>query len=155
MQLTSKYNCNVVLIKGKRTGNQKLSLNPNGISTCHCDILENDELEELSQHIHETLGGIDIVIDNGVIEQQSIKNEDCRTFVDSTGEKLRSTINVSWHLKILSKCFSNNNWIFRCFSYSCISYQKWKILRVAILWPFNQSNRIRGPFCHRIERLNS
>lgn len=82
-------------MKGKRTGNHKLSLNPNGISTCHCDILENDELEELSQHVYETLGGIDIVIDNGINEQQPIANEDCRTFIDSTSEKLRSTINVS------------------------------------------------------------
>lgn len=79
---------------GKRNGNQMLSLNPNGISTCHCDILQNDELEQLSQHVRETFGGIDIVIDNGIIEQQPIANEDCRSFIDSTGERLRSTINV-------------------------------------------------------------
>lgn len=80
---------------GKRNGNQKISLNPNGISTCFCDILENDELEVLSQHVHEKFGGIDIVIDNGIIEQQTILNEDCRSFIDSTSERLRSTINVS------------------------------------------------------------
>lgn len=85
-------------MKGKRNGNHKLSVNPNGIATCHCDILENNELEKLSQHIHQTFGGIDIVIDNGIIEQQSITNEDCRSFINSTGERLRSTINVSSNL---------------------------------------------------------
>lgn len=87
-------------MKQKHNGNQKLSLNTNGISTCHCDLLENDELEELSQYVHETFGGIDIVIDNGIIEHQLIANEDCRSFIDSTGERLRSTINVSSPIKV-------------------------------------------------------
>lgn len=109
-------------MKGKHNGNQKFSLNPNGISVCHCDILEYTELEELSQYVYETFGGIDIVIDNGIVERQPIANGDCRSFIDSTGGRLRSTINVSsdFDEHVTSKTIE----MFICFSYSCNSYRK-------------------------------
>lgn len=100
-QLSSKHNCHVILVKGREAQNDVvqtdfISSKSAGISVLHCDILNNDDLEKLSQTLQSTFDGIDIVIDNatkGVFS--TAKSDDCRAFVDVTSEKLRTTINVS------------------------------------------------------------
>lgn len=105
-QLSEKHNCHVVLVKGKKIGNgvAKSTTEPHidvipsklaGISVLHCDILNNDDLEKLNQTIQNSFNGIDIVIDNatkGIFN--AINSDDCRAFIDVTGGKLRTTINV-------------------------------------------------------------
>lgn len=88
-------------MKGKTTNgikNKSELISPNsvGISVLHCDILDNEDLERLSQTVQDTFNGIDIVIDNatkGIFN--AVNKDDCRTFIDGTSEKLRTTINVS------------------------------------------------------------
>lgn len=66
-----------------------------GISTFHCDILTNDDVEKLGQTVQDSFNGIDIVIDNGTKSIFStISSDDCREFIDVTSGKLRTTINV-------------------------------------------------------------
>lgn len=102
MHLSSKHNCHVILVKqrnanGVITKTNLRSSNAPGISVHHCDILDNDDLENLSQQVQETFNGIDIVIDNAAKGAFNPPNaDDCRRFVDNTAEKLRTTINVSW-----------------------------------------------------------
>lgn len=67
-----------------------------GISVHHCDILDNEDLENLSQQVQQSFDGIDIVIDNAANGDLNAPNkDDCQRFVDLTAEKLRITINVS------------------------------------------------------------
>lgn len=80
---------------GIKSKTELISPNERGISILHCDILDNEELETLSQNVQETFKGVDIIIDNatnGIFTQSN--KDDCRTFVDGTSEKLRTTINV-------------------------------------------------------------
>lgn len=97
------------MVKGKTSDNHKNiqseSIQPKsaGISVLHCDILDNDDLERLSQTIQDTFNGIDIVIDNATKSIfEAINKDDCRAFIDSTSAKLRTTINVS---KVLYESF--------------------------------------------------
>lgn len=72
-----------------------------GTSVHHCNILDNDDLDSLSQEVQQSFDGIDIVIDNtteGVFEPPN--TDDCRRFVDATAEKLRTTINVGLKRKL-------------------------------------------------------
>lgn len=92
-QLTSRHNCRVVLLK-QATGKTALNANPNGVSVFNCNILDNADLEQISQQVSDLFDGIDIVIDNGITEDM-IPSQDCREFVETTGERLRATINVS------------------------------------------------------------
>lgn len=104
-QLTAKHNCRVILLNGKNHKNGKidenvLNTNPSGITMFNCDILNNAELEEFSQTIYDRFDGIDIVIDNGIVERSTCLpkddvDDDVRAFVDTTGDRLRKTINVS------------------------------------------------------------
>ncbi|XP_055297186.1 uncharacterized protein LOC129565893 [Sitodiplosis mosellana] len=102
-RLSSKHNCHVILVKGKTTSglqNQPDSIPPQtaGISVLHCDILDNEDLERLSQIVQDTFNGIDIVIDNatkGIFN--AVNKDDCRAFIDGTSEKLRTTINMLMH----------------------------------------------------------
>lgn len=77
--------------------------NAAGISVLHCDILDNDDLERLSQTVQNSFNGIDIVVDNatkGIFN--TAKTDDCRAFIDCTSEKLRTTINVGFLFCVLS-----------------------------------------------------
>lgn len=83
-------------VNGVKTQTDLISPNSAGISVLHCDILDNDDLERLSQTVHDTFDGIDIVIDNatkGIF--RAANKDDCRAFIDATSGKLRTTINVS------------------------------------------------------------
>lgn len=92
----------------KRNANGVTTTKPNlsspkspGTSVHHCNILDNDDLEILSQEVQQSFDGIDIVIDNtteGVFEPPN--TDDCRRFVDATAEKLRTTINVGLKRKL-------------------------------------------------------
>lgn len=83
-------------VNGSKTQIDFISPDSAGISIFHCNILDNDDLEKLSQTVQSTFDGIDIVIDNTMNAVFStIKSDDCREFIDVTSEKLRTTINVS------------------------------------------------------------
>lgn len=106
-QLSKRHMCHVILVKGNNVCNGSTVANPSsqidaipsksaGISILHCDIVNNDDLEKLSQTVQNSFDGIDIVIDNatkGIFS--AINSDDCRAFIDVTSEKLRTTINVS------------------------------------------------------------
>lgn len=107
-QLSTKHNCHVILVKSRQPNGVRdqtdsiASHSSAGISVLHCDILDNDDLEQLSQTVQNSFNGIDIVIDNatkGILNTQ-INTDDCRAFIDVTSEKLRTTINVSQTIKI-------------------------------------------------------
>ena len=100
--MSSKHNCHVILVKGKTNNDlentQSESIQPQsaGISVLHCDILDNADLERLSQTVQDTFNGIDIVIDNATKSVfEAINKDDCRAFIDGTSAQLRTTINVS------------------------------------------------------------
>lgn len=107
-QLSMKHNCHVVLVKGNAACNggptatvaSQSDLNGSksaGISVFHCDILNNEDLEKFSQSVQDAFNGIDIVIDNATNNIfETINSDDCRTFIDVTSGKLRTTINVSF-----------------------------------------------------------
>lgn len=81
---------------GIKNKSELIPPNSAGISVLHCDILDNEDLERLSQTILDTFNGIDIVIDNatkGIFN--AVNKDDCRAFIDGTSEQLRTTINVS------------------------------------------------------------
>lgn len=92
----------------KRNANGVKTTKPNlsspkspGISVHHCNILDNDDLESLSEEVQQSFDGVDIVIDNttkGVFDPPN--TDDCRRFVDATAEKLRTTINVGLKRKL-------------------------------------------------------
>lgn len=109
-QLSKKHNCHVILVKGNDVcnGTTTTKSNPSksaGISILHCDILNNDDLEKFSQTVQNSFNGIDIVIDNATknINNININSDDCRTFIDVTSEKLRTTINVSFVIEFVTK----------------------------------------------------
>lgn len=83
-------------INGIQTKPDLISSTSAGISVVHCDILYSEELSKLSQTVHDTCNGIDIVIDNttnGIFD--TVHKDDCKAFVDGTSGRLRTTINVS------------------------------------------------------------
>lgn len=81
-----------------------------GISVLHCDILNNEDLEKFSQTVQDSFNGIDIVIDNATNSIfETVNSDDCRTFIDVTSGKLRTTINVSFVPQIMAKHFFFND----------------------------------------------
>lgn len=77
---------------------QSINSTSAGITTLHCNVLDNADLEKLGDTIQESFGGADIVIDNGISNILNTTNQDCGTFVDLTSERLRATINVSIYI---------------------------------------------------------
>lgn len=100
-QLSQHHNCQVILVCKRNNENNKNHINtePSGISTVYCNILDNYDLRQLNKTIHESFNGIDILIDNGS-SKKPLENssENCQVFVQATGDKCRSTINVSMQI---------------------------------------------------------
>lgn len=81
-----------------------------GISVLHCDISNNEDLEQFSQTVHDSFNGIDIVIDNATNNIfEAIRSDNFQTFIDVTSGKLRTTINVSFMLQVTTKQFYFND----------------------------------------------
>lgn len=105
----------MILVKGNAACNGGLTPSVNvpksaGISVFHCDILNNEDLEKFSQTVQDSFGGIDIVIDNATNNIfETMNSDDCRTFIDVTSGKLRTTINVSFMVQIIPQHFFHND----------------------------------------------
>lgn len=106
-QLSTLHNCHVILLKDSKENNNSTNLSPAlfankgeaAISTVYCNVLDNSDLEQLGCLIEKSIGGIDLLIDNGLSSLWTKRRcsgaaDDCRDFINTTSDNLRATINV-------------------------------------------------------------
>lgn len=56
-------------------------------------MLDNGELAKVAQMMEDNFGGVDLVIQNNSLAKSTSSN-DCASFIDSTSNSIRETINV-------------------------------------------------------------
>lgn len=96
-QLSSVYDCNVIIIKNPSNNDNFILNNIPRITTYECDVFSSDKLSNLSKMLDKTSTTIDLFINNGVTLPESIANSpesECQHTVTTIGDNIKARINV-------------------------------------------------------------
>lgn len=96
----------------------------------YCNVSSIAELNKFRKQIENNLNGIDVLIDNGLTDRIDLQNEanDCRRVITILGDRVRTTINVSFLANIPVDTLETFSHIFDTFAVAYVHRTKNEVL---------------------------